>query len=90
MIEAQCASILVPHDHLHINQKRTSAASNHVDGSTQITRSGVIRDRHRGNQAADHIDGSRVRLSRYRSRGANMRADLLRWPESATGSLRSR
>jgi len=23
VIEAQCASILVPHDHLHINQIRT-------------------------------------------------------------------
>jgi len=23
VIEAQCASILVPHDHRHINQKRT-------------------------------------------------------------------
>jgi hypothetical protein len=52
-------------------QKWTSVASNHVDGSTQITRSGVIRDRHRGNQAADHIDGSRVRLSRYPVTGRN-------------------
>jgi hypothetical protein len=24
VIEAQCASILVPHDHRHINQKRMS------------------------------------------------------------------
>jgi len=24
VIEAQCASILVPHDHLHINQKSVS------------------------------------------------------------------
>jgi hypothetical protein len=55
----------------YIKQKRMSVASNHVDGSTQITRSGVIRDRHRGNQAADHIDGSRVRLSRYPVTGRN-------------------
>jgi hypothetical protein len=26
VIEAQCASILVPHDHLHINQIRTSVS----------------------------------------------------------------
>jgi hypothetical protein len=25
VIEAQCASILVPHDHRHLNQKRTFA-----------------------------------------------------------------
>jgi len=34
VIEAQCASILVPHDHLHINQKRMlridhTSADNH-------------------------------------------------------------
>jgi hypothetical protein len=39
--------------------------------AAQITRSGVIRARRRGNQAADHIDGSRVRLSRYRVTGRN-------------------
>jgi hypothetical protein len=39
-------------------QKRKSVASNHVDGSTQIARYGVMRDSYRGNQAANHIGGS--------------------------------
>ena len=41
-------------------QKRKSAVPNHVDGSTQITRYGVMRDGHHGNQAANHVGGSRV------------------------------
>jgi hypothetical protein len=38
VIEAQCASILVPHDHLHINQKsapvgRMNGCTIHLEGT---------------------------------------------------------
>jgi hypothetical protein len=36
VIEAQCASILVPHDHLHINQIRASVTGGRVGNGIQI------------------------------------------------------
>jgi hypothetical protein len=41
VIEAQCASILVPHDHRHINHERASAFGL-ASGFTQIIRFGMI------------------------------------------------
>ena len=36
VIEAQCASILVPHDHRHINQIRTSKEPGEEAGACQM------------------------------------------------------
>jgi hypothetical protein len=59
VIEAQRASILVPHDHRHINQKRASRSAVGLRRSrTQITRFGVASGGHLSNQAAEQIGGS--------------------------------
>jgi hypothetical protein len=57
VIEAQCASILVPHDHRHINQIRALPPLGRARDGTQITLFGMTAVGHLGGHVTDHDGG---------------------------------
>jgi hypothetical protein len=58
VIEAQRASILVPHDHRHISSDSGFGwPSDHVRHGIQDHRFGATPYDHPGDQVADHVDG---------------------------------
>jgi hypothetical protein len=62
VIEALRTSILVPHDHLHINQKRAFLAPRRVRGGVQINRFGITPVELLGNWVTDHNEASVMKL----------------------------
>ena len=59
VIEAQRASILEPHDHLHINQIRTSTSAGRATSRAQIARLGVASGGRPSDQGAT-LDGNQT------------------------------
>jgi hypothetical protein len=77
VIEAQCASILVPHDHLHINQIRMTSAFRStrsvvpwltIGGQPPAARSALVRSAALNRQLYGMPFGLDLRSARFRFR----------------------